>query len=382
MAKNLVVCCDGTGNRYGDHNTNVVRLYSSLNRDPASQMSFYDPGVGTFSVHPALTKTARGFFRLLGLGFGLGLTKNIQDAYWFLMQNYEEGDKVFLFGFSRGAYTARAVAALINKCGLLYPDNQNLIADATRIFKREIREPVVAGFQETFARPCPIHFLGLWDTVTSVGWVWDPLTLPYTTNNPNVSVVRHAVSIDECRAFYRQNLWGTPPRDSPQDVKQVWFAGVHSDVGGSYPENESGLSKIALEWMMVEAVHAGLFLDGTKSNRAVSDPVQPDCQAMLHQSMKWYWWPGEVWPKLRSDPRDHFRRKPHFNLGKRRTIPSESLVHESVLERKEAMKDYRPSNIPDEYRVEPWVQLSVVVHNHPRLKMETSTDKRHSISHD
>ena len=124
--RNVVICCDGTGNQYGDRNTNVVKLYAVLDRDPHRQVTFYDPGVGTFSLHPALTTTARAGMRLLGLAFGLGLTKNVIDAYRFLMQHYQEGDRMFLFGFSRGAYTVRAVAAMVHKCGLLHPDNENL----------------------------------------------------------------------------------------------------------------------------------------------------------------------------------------------------------------------------------------------------------------
>ena len=115
MAKNLVVCCDGTGNEYGDRNSNVVKLYSVLEKNTEQQLAFYDPGVGTFSVQPAVTRVMRGFWRLLGLGFGLGITQNILDAYTFVMQNYREGDRIYIFGFSRGAYTARAVAGLLQR---------------------------------------------------------------------------------------------------------------------------------------------------------------------------------------------------------------------------------------------------------------------------
>ena len=240
MSKNIVLCCDGTGNQYSERNTNVVKLFSTLERDPAVQRLFYDPGVGTFSVHPALNKIARGWMKLLGLGFGLGIKQNICDAYQFLMKNYQEGDRVFIFGFSRGAYTARAVAGFVHKCGLLHRDNENLIPYAFNMFKREYRPYIWKGFKKTFSRPCPVYFLGLWDTVTSVGWVWDPLILPYTTNNPGVSTIRHAISIDERRAFFRQNLCGVEYRPN---IKQVWFAGVHSDVGGSILHRKVGFLK-------------------------------------------------------------------------------------------------------------------------------------------
>jgi uncharacterized protein (DUF2235 family) len=105
--------------------------------------------------------------------------------------------------------------------------------------------------------------VGVWDTVSSVGWAWDPLHIPYTAKNPDLRIGRHAVSIDERRCFFRQNLWSAALPG--QDIKQVWFAGVHSDVGGGYAEAESGLAKISLEWMLCEAGTAGLILDRAKA---------------------------------------------------------------------------------------------------------------------
>jgi uncharacterized protein (DUF2235 family) len=359
MARNLVICCDGTGNQYGAKNSNVVKLYSALRRDSADQLTFYDPGVGTFSVNSPLNLVARGFLRLLGLAFGLGITENILDAYTFIMQNYRPGDRVYLFGFSRGAYTARAVAALIHKCGQLGKDNHNLLPYAMRIFKRELRKPIYDGFKETFARSVPIHFLGLWDTVTTVGWIWNPVHLQFTTFNPSVETVRHAVAIDERRAFYRQNLWSRDANTS-QDVKQVWFAGVHSDVGGSYPEPESGLSKIALEWILVEAIQHGLLVDPDRARKAVYSAPAPDHRAELHNSLAWYWWPGELWPKIVSFRNDDgsFRRRPHLNLGRRRRIARHPVVHQSVVDRLHDRTDgYSPRNLPDSYSVESAVSL-------------------------
>lgn len=368
MGKNIVICCDGTGNQYGDHNTNVVKLYSVLRRDPSAKVAFYDPGVGTFNVHPALTRTAKRVLRILGLGFGLGMTRNILDAYKFIMQNYEKGDRIFLFGFSRGAYTARAVAGMIHKCGLLYPNNDNLLPYAVQMFKREEKREIYNGFKRTFSRECPIHFLGLWDTVNSVGWVWDPLMLPFTTNNQDVSVIRHAVSIDERRAFFKQNLWGKGIKNA--NVKQVWFAGVHSDIGGSYPQNESGLSNIALEWMIVEAVKNGLKIVESLANEVLSNPVR-DHRAQIHKSLRLGWWPAEFWPKLVSVPPDKFSRKSdnhdkwskklRFNLGRRRWIENNTLIHESVLNRIKDVPEYNPSNLPESYRTESWRKLKNVL---------------------
>ncbi len=352
MSKNIVVCCDGTGNQYGDHNTNVVDLYAVLKRNASDQVAFYDPGVGTFSVHPALTSIARAFMRMLGLAFGLGITKNILDAYRYIMQTYEEGDRIFIFGFSRGAYTARAVAAMIHKCGLLHRANENLLPYASQMFRRERNPKIYKGFKVTFCRPSKVHFLGLWDTVTSVGWVWDPVTLPYTTNNPDVAVIRHAVSIDERRTFFRQNLWGPPEGD--QSVKQVWFAGVHSDVGGSYPQVQSGLSKLALEWMIVEAQNSGLRMNTGKVREVLSRPATPDPEGMIHKSLKGLWWVAEVWPKTykHKDSNGKWKTWVRLNLARRRHIPEKSWLYEAVMTRNEQI-GYKPPNLPHKYHVEP-----------------------------
>jgi uncharacterized protein (DUF2235 family) len=204
MAKNIVLCLDGTNNEYGPRNTNVARLFELLDKDdPARQVAFYDPGLGTFSASPLLNAAARSVMKGLGLAFGLGLTANLKDAYRFLMSTYEPGDRVYVFGFSRGAYTARVLAGLLHMCGLLPPGNDNLVDYAVRLFagkKFKIAfgdgSPELAGFRHAFSRPCPVRFLGLWDTVSSVGWVWDPKSYPYTAAPEGVETVRHAVSGD------------------------------------------------------------------------------------------------------------------------------------------------------------------------------------------
>ena len=149
------------------------------------------------------------------------------------MKNYCVGDKVFLFGFSRGAYTVRVLAGFIHMMGLLEQGCENLIPYAFDIYvKKKPDFKVAVGFKGTFSRICPIHFMGIWDTVSSVGYLGNWKTYPYTANNSSISCVRHAVAIDERRAFYNQNSLDTSVRG--QDIKEVWFAGVHSDVGGSY----------------------------------------------------------------------------------------------------------------------------------------------------
>ncbi len=348
--KNIVICCDGTSNQYGGDDSNVVKLYGVLRHDPHRQIAFYDPGVGTFGSYNALTPFYRKFKRILGLAFGLGITRNVMEAYWYLMQNYTDGDKIFLFGFSRGAYTVRVLAALIRKCGILHRDNQNLIPEAVRILKLRSKKSfrIAKGFRRTFAQCSRVHFLGLWDTVTSVGWIWDPVRIHFTTKNSGVKIVRHAVAIDERRAFFRQNLWIQKPKS--QDVVQVWFAGAHADVGGAYPSSESGLSQIGLQWMIKEAESKGLLFDNDKVDAALDSPP-PDYLMTEHNSLVLKWWPAEIFPKLVwiAVPDEvqgtRWIRRPRFNLGRTRYIDKSAHIHSSVAQRIREKPEYNPENL-------------------------------------
>ncbi len=197
--------------------------------------------------------------------------------------------------------------------GLLCPGNDGLIPYITRMFAKKTREAggmkatfaVAEHFKATFSRPCPLHFVGLWDTVSSVGWITAPVVLPFAARNPSMHIGRHAVSIHERRCYYRQNLWGAPFEG--QDIKQIWFTGVHSDVGGSYPERDSGLSKVTLEWMLHEAAAAGLVIDPVKASIVLgkvpppaepltSQYVAPNGEAMVHNSLHGPWWILEFLP--------------------------------------------------------------------------------------
>lgn len=361
MAKNIVLCCDGTCNEYGRRITNVLKLYSILPKSTSDQIAWYDPGVGTFALPAALTSIAQHTTKLLGMAFGLGITDNIADAYRYLMNTYRDGDKVFIFGFSRGAYTARAVAAMLRKVGLLEYRNENLIPYAIRMFYYERDHKIYAGFRRRFSRRCNIHFLGLWDTVKSIGWIYNPLTLQFTMRNNIVKVVRHAVAIDERRCFYRQNLWGKPFKD--QDVKQVWFAGSHSDVGGAYEESESGLSQITLEWMVQEALKEGLLIDEDRYHTVVPDETiiddgvcshtPPDHKGKLHESLRGLWWIPEYMPKLYADRHDEHKRKLKIPGGKRRHIKDGAVIHQSVKSRmNEQTCKYNPENLPDKHEID------------------------------
>jgi hypothetical protein len=366
MPRNIVVCCDGTGNQYGAENSNVVKLYWTLSA-PDKQVAYYHPGVGTMGSRNALSAIGKWWTRVRGLAFGYGFSDNIADVYSFLMREFRPGDQVFVFGFSRGAYTARALCGLLHMFGLLTPGNEALIPYALRLYKSNDPEKfhIADGFRTTFCVDCKPYFLGLWDTVSSVGWILDPIGiksghLPYTAALPDVPILRHAVSIDERRAFFRQNLIYT---ESPtQNLKQVWFGGVHSDVGGSYAESESGLSKIALRWMLCEAQSAGLMLDPQKVIDVLGGEIPyapPDPRAQLHKSLHGFWWLGEVWPKRHFYPvavpgQDKLDYKSNLrcNLARPRTIPEGAHIHQSVFDRMRDVPAYRPKNLPQQYVVE------------------------------
>jgi uncharacterized protein (DUF2235 family) len=366
VPKNVVVCCDGTANEFAPDRTNVVKLYFTLTRDPLRQVAYYHPGLGTMEPPGALTRSTRTATRILGMAFGYGLEADIRDAYVFLMNNFEEGDRVFLFGFSRGAYTVRAVASLLRMYGLIPRGNESLVPYAIRMLMaiHNIRsnrgEPSTEGkdyfkladdFKSTFsAHVCKPWFVGVWDTVSSVGWYENPLHLPYTADNSDIEIGRHAVAIDERRAFFRPNLWrprNPPPLGGPRDLKQVWFPGVHCDVGGGYPESESGLSKIALEWMLKEASDAGLLVDSAQMALMLGESgggyVAPDPDAAMHESLRGLWWLAEVlWKRHYNWKERKWERR--ANLGRRRTIPPGSLIHESAYQRG---GDYKSRLPPD-----------------------------------
>jgi mono/diheme cytochrome c family protein len=365
MPKDIVVCCDGTGNQYGSANSNVVKLYWALS-DQDKQTGYYHPGVGTMGARNALSVAGKWWTKVRGLAFGYGFSENIADVYSFLMGAFNPGDRIFIFGFSRGAYTARAVCGLLKMCGLLTPGNEALIPYAVRLYKSNDprKFDIAAGFKTTFSIPCRPYFLGLWDTVSSVGWILDPIHtkgghLPYTAALPDIPLLRHAVSIDERRAFFRQNLIHQPV-PAGQDIKQVWFAGVHSDVGGGYAEAESGLSQIALRWMLCEAQSAGLLLDSQKVIDVLGGKLPyapPDPKGKLHKSLQGFWWHlAEIWPKSYFYPvpvpgqaAPQWKRGITLNLGRARRVPDGALIHQSVFDRMQNIPSYKPKNLPQQF---------------------------------
>jgi uncharacterized protein (DUF2235 family) len=225
-----------------------------------------------------------------------------------------------------------------------------LIPFAWDIFRRQRNKAIYTGFHQTFARMVKVHFLGLWDTVSSVGWAWNPQYLQFTANNPIVEVVRHAVALDERRVYFIQNLWGHDPELHP-DASQVWFPGVHCDVGGGYKESEAGLSKIALKWMVDQAEAFGLRFQ--PKAKAEIFPLQdtpkaaaPRVTAPQHESLRGLWWLAEFIPKRFRDPARDFATTWMIHAGRRRYVAEHSQIHVSVLERQRQLPLYRPKNLP------------------------------------
>ncbi len=351
---NIVICCDGTGDEFGSNNSNVIKLFSALDKDKTRQLVYYHPGIGTVGATNPLLWLWTWINRILGAAVGFGIGRDVADCYRFLMEAYTgPQDKVFILGFSRGAYTARILCGMLHEFGLLQKGNRVLIDYAYAMFNKPETEKsgLAAEFKRTFSRECKPHFVGVWDTVSSVGWIYDPTVFPYTYRNPDIKIARHAVSIDERRCFFRQNLMAAARKG--QSIVQVWFPGVHSDIGGGYsPYSQCGLSQITLEWMAREAAQAGLKFDAERK-RALDRPpnAKPDPGAELHNSMT------GLWPLLEFLPRRYFdfQQKAYrlkLPLFEPRFIPEGSLIHESAIQRmKDPAKKYRPVNLPKVYHV-------------------------------
>ncbi|WP_209443143.1 DUF2235 domain-containing protein [Falsiroseomonas frigidaquae] len=287
-AKRLVVCFDGTWNSADAERseTNVARLARAVRansgQDGIRQVTLYLRGVGSTGI--ALQK-------LVGGAFGEGVDDNIRSGYMFLVQNYVPGDEIFLFGFSRGAFSARSLSGLIGACGLL---KRQRLADlrAAWTYYRTASPRSPEDFCERHQSDChtavEIAFLGVWDTVGALG-------VPSTLRNMLISAPsyrfhdtepsrivrhgRHALAIDELRRSFVPTLWtGVEPAGC--DIRQVWFAGAHSDVGGGYTDRR--LAEIPLLWMAEEAQAAGLQLDASMLPPARGGP--PDPLAPQHES--------------------------------------------------------------------------------------------------
>lgn len=286
--RNLVVFCDGTNNLWGEgRDTNVVKL-ARVSQVCDAQLVYYDPGVGSNDGLPLLDPFEIVRYRInrvLGFAVARGIYPQIAEAYAFLCTHYRPGDRIFLFGFSRGAFAARSIGGLINTFGLVQPSMTPLIGRMVQLYfsapgsaapGKPAREQIVADIRASFVPPGrspEVHFIGVWDTVESVGIASDL----HIANSPSIRGkrfrhVRHAVALHECRQQYRPRLYAEDT-DPHQTLEQRWFAGVHSDVGGSYPE--AGLANCALQWVARAAIAQGLRVDTRRLREYRGDALGP-----------------------------------------------------------------------------------------------------------
>ncbi|MGU3498027.1 DUF2235 domain-containing protein [Mycobacterium sp. C31M] len=342
--KNIVICLDGTSNEVKAQGvTNIFKIVELLElSDPTRQQVFYDPGVGTLPAAGAWSAVGRKLSVLGGLALGHGIRQNIAEAYSYLMRTWEPGDEIYIFGFSRGAFTARALCGLLKSVGLLRPGSENLVPYAIRVYARNPGDSDLSGpegwprinrFADALALPtpgetvaCPVHYLGLFDTVKATSFIGPDFKWPWTRQLVNARTVRHAVSIDETRRPFKPYLLKFPPVGQRfPDMEEVWFAGVHSDVGGGFPDNPQ-LGDIAMRWVLDGAAAAGLRIR-EQEYAARFTMSESDAHAAISR-MEWR-------GRLAGTP----------PIGRRRRLPPGAVVHGSVALRCEADPDYG-SNLP------------------------------------
>ncbi|KAF8597365.1 hypothetical protein BDV93DRAFT_417232, partial [Ceratobasidium sp. AG-I] len=285
--RKLIVCIDGTSNQYSEKNTNVIELYSHIEKS-STQLTYYNSGIGTYAKPSwqSISHWKQVVYNLVDLAIAWNLERVIIGAYRWLSDNYQEGDEIFLFGFSRGAYQVRALAGMIERVGLIYAGNQEQIPFAYELYaqSRTDDESKVSMFKQTFSRDdVRVQFLGVWDTVSSVGLFRGRL-LPLTDSCNHVVRFRHALALDERRVKflpeYAIQVDVKPKEDT--DVKEVWFAGTHSDMYVVFPWQP-------LTWMVQEAEEAGLKMDAQAIRYGIDN-------ADINESLGTIWWLFEMMP--------------------------------------------------------------------------------------
>jgi uncharacterized protein (DUF2235 family) len=341
VVKRLVVCCDGTWNTPDRRDggkfapSNVVKLARAVQpraADGTHQIVFYDPGVGTDNV----------LDRLTGGAFGIGLSRNVQDAYLFLIHNYAEGDEVYFFGFSRGAFTVRSTAGLLRKVGILQKVYADRALDAWNLYRKRDAGPDTAeaqAFRTAYSRfPLRIRLIGVWDTVGALG-------IPGLLNfigrsrfqfhdvalSRSVDFAFQALAIDEKRKFFAPSLWEQHPDAEGQVLEQSWFPGVHMDVGGGYADG--ALADGALVWMALKAQAAGLALD----EAYLKQISRPNPLGQMHESRTF---PYSLIPPLYRPIGKGVPRDRAVYAGR-----SNETLHESAMRRYREDASYRPPNL-------------------------------------
>jgi uncharacterized protein (DUF2235 family) len=324
MSKRIVFCADGTWDAPVS-NTNVYRLYKALTVT-ADQVTYYDDGIGS---------EATGIARVLAGAFGQGLFQKIQDGYTKIAHVYEPGDQVFLFGFSRGAYTARCLGGMVATCGL--PTGSFTDSTVTQAFAayrdRANRPALLAALAPSSLANVAIQMVGVWDTVGALGIPAifggiDEAAYGFldTGLHPDVKNAYHALAIDEQRAQFPATLWSSSPAPG-QNIQQVWFSGCHSDVGGGTPQGgpvDGGtrLCDITLGWMIAQAKAQGLTFDPVAiAPYANAFPAKYALDAI-----------NQSW-------------NPVFGPPRPRTIPANSSISNSVALRLQYGLTYTPGNL-------------------------------------
>lgn len=357
--RRIVLLSDGTGNGAAKKNkTNVWRLYRALDLHSGDQLAKYDDGVGSQEFL---------LLKIIGGAFGWGLKRNVIELYKFLCRNYQESDKIYLFGFSRGAFTVRVLAGLIEKCGLITGqtseselhkkarDNYSVYRNSfrgRRWWRFRVPAKICARRQEHSTFRPRIKFIGVWDTVDAYGLpvdeladLWDtfifPVRFPDQKLWEGVSKACHALSIDDERLTFHPVLWDEQNESDPDRIEQVWFSGVHADVGGGYPRE--ALSLVSLDWMISKAEVSGL---------------------RFRNDLRTEYWHRSDWHGAQHDSRAgvaaYYRYKPRAiedlcndpcagSTGVRIALPK---IHRSVFERiKGNVVQYAPSGLPENYEV-------------------------------
>jgi len=320
MSKRIVFCADGTWDS-AQNATNVYTLFKAI-PIASDQVPFYDDGVGADGTL---------IEKLFGGAFGDGLFQKIMDGYTKIAHVYEQDDDIFIFGFSRGAYTARSLAGMIAVCGLPTASFDDALVTGAFNAYRETdpnkRATLLAGLAQYNLYNAKLKMVGVWDTVGSLGIPAllgdvDPIRYGFLDTNlhPDVLNAYQALAIDERRREFPPTLWTPPcPPVSSQVLEQVWFCGVHCDVGGGYPE--TGLSDITLSWMMGKAKNLGLQIDpGVWAQYATLDAKYAISQ--LHDSWSLLW-----------------------GFPKSRTVANNSSLSNSVAIRCQFDSTYQPANL-------------------------------------
>jgi hypothetical protein len=351
MAKRLVVCCDGTWNLADQPSkTNVAKVALAVRRRSAAgteQRVYYHSGVGTSRRE-----------KLRGGAFGVGLSRNVLDAYRFLIHTYEPGDSLYLFGFSRGAFTARSLAGLVRNCGILRREQADRIDEAWALYRSRADKPTSVAatlFRGAYSYETEIRFVGVWDTVGSLGipvpaprflqplvdrfnhrWAFHDTTLSKSVNG-----AFHALAVDEERSAFPPTLWQQEKgaADTGQELRQVWFSGVHLSVGGG--EKDSGLSDITLLWMARQAARYGLEFDPLVLSAEGPDRMRPqECADFAVQPD-----PLGPWNPSRKGFYRLFRplhRPIGLEKDKQGRLAGDEHLADTVLRRREGDPDYRP----------------------------------------